>query len=58
MQRNESESSDESDGEETEVDLDPMGPSEHFRKRYRFQPKSIEALCLLFEFSLNERLQS
>ena len=37
------------DGESSEEcdDNDPCGPSEHFRKRYRFQPKTVEALCLL-----------
>ena len=37
----------ESDSEESAVDDDHCGPSEHFRKRYRFQPKTVEALCLL-----------
>ena len=51
VQRNDSESSGESD-DEMQVDLDPTGPSEHFRKRYRFQPKTVEALCLLLGGSL------
>ena len=34
----------ESDGE---WDMEESGSSEHFRKRYRFRPKTVEALCLL-----------
>ena len=40
IQRN-ADSSEESD------ENDSCGPSEHFRERYRFQPKTVEALCLL-----------
>ena len=48
VDKNESESSGESEVEmEDDVDLDLCGPSEHFRKRYRFQPKTVETLCLL-----------
>ena len=50
-QRNVSESSGESD-DDMQVDLDPTGPSAHFRKIYLFQPKTVEALCLLLGGSL------
>ena len=37
---------------EEEMQADVCGPSEHFCKRFRFQPKTVEALCLLLGGSL------
>ena len=47
VQQNDTERSDDESSVGVEVDLDPCEPSEHFWKRYRFQPKTVEALCLL-----------
>ena len=46
------------DSEDSEHDLDMTGPSEHFCKRYRFQPKTVEALCLLLGGRLHPKAKT